>query len=305
MNSQELLKPKLFGIININKPKGFTSHDVVSKLRKILNMKQIGHTGTLDPMATGVLPVAVGKATKLIQYLYDTKSYRAFIKLGIRTDSYDLEGQILETNPVKIDTEKIKSALKEFQGNITQTPPMHSAVHYKGKRLYEYARANIKIEDIPERQVSISSIELVQILEENSENPVIIADIDCSSGTYIRSIANDLGNKLGYGATLNDLIRTKSGKLTIDTSHTLDQIDEYSKNNRINDLIINPICILNLECCKIEQNNLEKIQKGQSIETSKLNNLNEEERVQLIYKDKLAAIAKVKDERIFPINVFI
>ncbi|MDD3013620.1 MAG: tRNA pseudouridine(55) synthase TruB [Candidatus Gastranaerophilales bacterium] len=296
---------KFFGIINVNKHKGLTSHDVVSKLRKILNMKQIGHTGTLDPMATGVLPVAIGKATKLIQYMEGSKSYRAFIKLGVRTDTYDLEGQILETNPVIINMEKIKSVLGEFQGDITQIPPMYSAVHYKGKRLYEYARANIEIENIPERQINISSIELAQILEENSENPILIVDIDCSAGTYIRSIANDLGDKLGYGATLHDLIRTKSGKLNLDTSHTLDEIEEFRKSEKINDLIINPICILNLECCKIEQNNLEKIQKGQSIENIELNGLNEEEKIQLVYEDKLVAIAKIKDKIIFPVNVFI
>jgi len=296
---------ELFGIINVNKPKGFTSHDVVSKLRKILNMKQIGHTGTLDPLATGVLPVAVGKATKVIQYLEDSKSYRAFIKLGVRTDTYDLEGQILETNPVIVNTKMIKSALNEFQGDIIQTPPIYSAVHYKGKRLYEYARANIKVEDIPQRQVNISSIELVQILEESSENPILVVDIDCSSGTYIRSLVSDLGDKLIYGATLNDLIRTKSGKFVLDSSHTLDEIQDYKNTNRINDLVINPICILNLECCKIEQNQLEKIQKGQSIENIELSRLKEEEKIQLMYEDKLAAIAKVKDKRIFPVNVFI
>jgi len=296
---------KLFGIINVNKPKGFTSHDVVSKLRKILNMKQIGHTGTLDPLATGVLPIALGKATKLIQYLESSKSYRAFIKLGIRTDTYDQEGQILETNPVILDIEKIKLALNEFHGDITQTPPIYSAVHYKGKRLYEYARANIKIEDIPERKVNISSIKLIQILEEDSENPILVVDIDCSSGTYIRSIASDLGDKLLYGATLYDLIRTKSGNLTLDTSYNLDEIEESYKNGKINDLLINPICIINLECCKIEQNHLEKIQKGQSIENIELNGLNEEQKIQLVYDDKLVAIAKIKDKRIFPVNVFI
>jgi tRNA pseudouridine55 synthase len=299
------IKMKFFGILNVNKPKGLTSHDVVSKLRKILNMKQIGHTGTLDPMATGVLPIATGKATKLIQYLEETKAYRAFIKLGIRTDTYDMEGQILETNSVTLDLEKIKSVLDKFKGDITQTPPMYSAVHYKGKRLYEYARANIKIEDIPVRQVHISSIELKQILDESSENPVLVVDIDCSSGTYIRSIASDLGDNLGYGAILSDLIRTKSGKLTIDTSHTLDEIEKYYKNDKINDLLINPICILNLECCKIEKNHLEKIQKGQSIENIGLSGLSEDKRIQLLYEDKLVAIAKIKDNRIFPVNVFI
>lgn len=296
---------KLFGIINVNKPKGFTSHDVVSKLRKILNMKQIGHTGTLDPMATGVLPIAIGKATKVIQYLEGGKSYKAFIKLGIKTDTFDTEGQILETNPVIFDIEKIKVALDEFKGDIIQKPPMYSAVHYKGKRLYEYARANIQIEDIPERSVNVSSINLTEVLEENSENPILVVDIDCSAGTYIRSIASDLGDKLGYGAALCDLIRTKSGKLTLDKCYSLEEIEKYSKIGKINDLVINPIYILNLYCCKIEQNHLEKIQKGQYITDIKLDGLKEEEKIQLVYEDKLVAIAKIKDKVIFPINVFI
>jgi len=153
-----------FGIINVNKPKGFTSHDVVAKLRKILRIKQIGHTGTLDPMATGVLPVCVGKATKIIQYLESSKAYRAFIKLGIKTDTYDMEGQILEKNPVILDIEGIKKYLESFRGEIIQTPPIYSAIHYKGKRLYEYARKNIEVTDIPTRKVTINSIELVEVL---------------------------------------------------------------------------------------------------------------------------------------------
>lgn len=296
---------KFFGIINVNKPKGFTSHDVVGKLRKILNMKQIGHTGTLDPMATGVLPIAIGKATKIIQYLESSKAYRAFIKLGIRTDTYDVEGQVLETSHVILDIEKIKRVLLEFKGDIVQKPPMYSAVHYKGKRLYELARANIKVEDIPERQVNISSIELIEVLEENSQNPIIVVDADCSAGTYIRSIASDLGDKLGYGATLCDLIRTKSGRSVLDDCHTIEEIEEYSKEDKISNLIINPIYILDLECCKIEQNHLEKIKNGQYLDDLDLNNFDPEKKIQLVYEDKLVAIAKIKGGLVFPVNVFI
>jgi len=296
---------RFFGYINVNKPKSFTSHDVVGKLRKILNIKQIGHTGTLDPMATGVLPVAIGKATKTIQYLEGSKAYRAFIKLGIRTDTYDMEGQILETNPVVFDIEKIKNILLEFKGDIAQRPPMYSAVHYKGKRLYELARSNVKVEDIPERQVNVSSVELIEVIEENSQNPIIVVDISCSSGTYIRSIASDLGDKLGYGATLCDLIRTKSGKLTIDNCHTIEEIEEYSKKDEISNLIINPIYILDLECCKIEQNYLEKIKHGQYLEGLDLDNFDSEKKIQLVYEDKLVAIAKIKGGLVFPVNVFI
>lgn len=291
-----------FGLINVNKPKGCTSHDVISRLRKILNIKQIGHTGTLDPMATGVLPVAVGKATKIIQYLNSDKAYRAFIKLGIRTDTFDMEGSVIGEIPVNIDIEQIKSALYQFQGNIKQLPPMHSAVHYKGKRLYEYARANVEISDIPARNVNISSIKLVEILEQNSKNPVLVVDIDCSSGTYIRSIANDLGNILSYGAVLIDLIRTKACKLTLETSYNLNEIENRKKNDTIQEIIINPVCILDLKCCKITEYQREKINKGQYIEVE---GFLDDEKIQLIYEDSLTAIAKVKDNKIFPTNVFI
>lgn len=293
---------------------------MVSKLRKILNIKQIGHTGTLDPMATGVLPVCVGKATRIIQYLDTSKAYEAYIKLGIKTDTYDQEGKIIEANSVKLDILKIEGALSEFQGEITQKPPIYSAVHYKGKRLYEYARANVEIEDIPERKVFINSIKIENILDKESDNPVIVVDIDCSGGTYIRSIANDLGDKLGYGATLWDLVRTKSGKFLLEDSHTLDEIQELHRNEfssnssgdnskmcvstRLNEILVNPVCAINLECCKINENELDKIKKGQYIEIHQKEN-REQRKIQLIFEDRLAAIAEIREDKIFPLNVFI
>jgi len=361
-------KQNFFGIINVNKPKGFTSHDVVAKLRKILNIKQIGHTGTLDPMATGVLPVCIGKATKIIQYLESSKAYRAFIKLGIKTDTYDMEGQILEKIPVNINMDEIKKYLKDFKGEITQTPPIYSAVHYKGKRLYEYARKNIEITDIPTRKVTINSIELLDILSpppphasviarseatkqsmnscfldcrvgakvppRNDENPVLIVDIDCSEGTYIRSIAYDLGEKLGCGACLSDLIRTKAGRFTLDKTHTLEEIESYYQSRDFDKFLLNPVEILPLEVLEVDEVLLEKIQKGQCFTIdqnflchSEVNSKNlpdkqqkslspneqilryaQDDRkslLQLVYKNKLAAIARFEDNVIKPVNVFI
>ena len=294
----------LFGIININKPKGLTSHDVVSKLRKILNTKQIGHTGTLDPLATGVLPVCIGKATKIIQYLDDAKAYRAFIKLGIKTDTYDLEGKITEINKVSLDVEQIKEALNSFNGEITQKPPIYSAVHYKGKRLYEYARANVTIDDIPERKVTVSSIKLREIFEEESQPPTLVVDISCSAGTYIRSIAHDLGEMLGYGATLSGLIRVQAGKFTIEGSHTLDEVQTLKAQQKINEIMINPICALGLECSKINDVQLCKIKNGQYLFDLKTEAM-EGARIQLIYNDSLVAIAEIREGKVKPVNVFV
>lgn len=301
----------LFGIINVNKPKGFTSHDVVAKLRKILNTKQIGHTGTLDPMATGVLPVCIGKATKIIQYLESSKAYRAFIKLGIKTDTYDMEGKILKEVPVKISTEKAIEFLNKFKGEITQTPPIYSAVHYKGKRLYEYARKNIELTDIPTRKVIINSIELIEIAEKDTDNPVLVVDIDCAEGTYIRSIASDLGENLGCGACLSGLIRTKAGKFILQESQTLEEIEILKNTDDLNKIFTNPVNILPLKIFDIDELLLEKIKNGQHFSVELLPSftadlmLDKSDLIQLVYKNKLAAIARIEDNKIKPVNVFV
>lgn len=299
-----LASRSLFGIINVDKPIKFTSHDVVSRLRRILNTKQIGHTGTLDPMAVGVLPVCIGKATKVIQYLDGSKAYRAYVKLGIKTDTYDSDGEIIKMNPVDYNQQEIEGALKEFEGVITQKPPMHSAVHYKGKRLYEYARKNIEIEDIPERTVTINSIKLIDSIDTDTPSPTVIVDIDCSGGTYIRSIANDLGEKLGYGASLGYLIRTKSGKFTIDKSNSLEKIEEYFNSGRIDEILINPIDAIELDIYKVKPEDLDKISKGQYIKICDENKRANIEKIQLVYENKLIAIAKIREDKAFPINVF-
>ncbi len=295
-------KQELFGIININKPKSFTSHDVVAKLRKILHIKQIGHTGTLDPMATGVLPVCIGKATKVIQYLESSKAYRAYIKLGIKTDTYDIEGQILKKNTVHLNLDEIKAFLEDFKGEITQTPPIYSAVHYKGKRLYEYARKNIEVKDIPTRKVKINSIEIIDLTDKNTENPTLIIDIDCSEGTYIRSIAYDLGERLGYGASLCDLVRTKAGRFILEKSYSLKEIELFFQNDEFDKFITNPIEILPLEIFETNDILLEKIKNGQHISTENKFGSNI---LQIIYKNKLAAIARFEDNIIKPVNVFV
>lgn len=290
------------GILNINKPKHLTSQNVVSKLRRVLGEKHAGHTGTLDPMAVGVLPVCFGWATRIIEYLGTSKAYRAYVLLGVRTDTYDMEGKVLEQVPVKLDMEQVKAALKCFEGEIEQTPPMYSAVHYKGKRLYEYARKNIAIEDIPVRKVTIKNIALVDVEKAESETPLLIIDVACSGGTYIRSIAHDLGEKLGYGACLENLTRTESGGLTIENSYTLEQVEEYQKQGKIEEILVKPQTMLGFEMIEINDEQKERIKKGQFIYVS----IEREAKtlIQITHKGILAAIAEAEGNIAKPIKVF-
>lgn len=207
------------GILLINKPKGITSSDVVIKLRKILNTKKIGHTGTLDPLAQGLLVITVGEATKISSILIDhNKEYIATFKLGIKTDTYDTEGKILEENPIPKDLD-IEKMILDFKGTYLQEVPIYSSVKVNGKKLYEYARNNIEVE-LPKREVNIEEIEVL----DNTNN---IVKIKCkvSKGTYIRSLINDIGNKMGCGATMTELIRTKVDNFSIEDSYTLEDIE--------------------------------------------------------------------------------
>ena len=212
----------MFGFINLHKPAGFTSHDCVAKLRKLLNTKKIGHGGTLDPAATGVLPIAVGKATRLLQFLPEPKAYRARIRLGVTTDTDDLEGKIIRcVDKVDVDRARIIDCLNTFVGKIEQVPPIYSAIKKNGKKLYELARKGEEITLEP-RTIQIYSIELIDLhLAEFCELEV---NIKCSPGTYIRAIARDLGKMLEVGGTLANLIRTQSCGMDLEDSVTFEQI---------------------------------------------------------------------------------
>ena len=200
----------MFGMLNIYKPAGLTSHDVVGILRKILKIRQVGHAGTLDPFAQGVLPVCIGKATRLIEYLDDDKEYLATVKFGSATETYDLEGNVTKTGDKKVCQAEITEALKSFEGEISQMPPIYSAIKVNGKKLYEYARNNEDVKIKP-RTVFIEKIELKEF---NETEQVAQISIKCSKGTYIRSIAHDLGENLGCYAHLIRLERTLVGKFS-------------------------------------------------------------------------------------------
>ena len=212
------------GIINVNKPAGWTSQDVCAKLRHVLHIRKIGHTGTLDPMATGVLPVCVGKATRIIEYYdRDSKSYHASMKLGTTTDTLDITGEVLETSGYsKVDEKAVREAFMAYTGHVMQIPPKYSALKINGKRAYELAREGKDFE-IKAREIIIFDNSISRIDLEAGE---IEFDVTCSKGTYIRTICDDIGRGLGCGAVMTSLTRTASGFFKIEDSHTIDEIIE-------------------------------------------------------------------------------
>jgi tRNA pseudouridine55 synthase len=260
----------LTGIININKPPNVTSHDVVNQLRKILNIKKIGHTGTLDPLATGVLPLCIGKATRLIQYLPTDKQYIAEITLGITTSSYDSDGEITSKQKATTDRNQILETLNSFNGEIIQEVPLTSATHYKGKKLYQYAHKGIEITDLPTKKVQIYNIELINIQKEDEDNPIITIKVDCGSGTYIRSIANDLGKKLLCGAYLSKLIRTIASGLKIEDSITIEELKTYAASNQLKSVVISPTKVIELPKVKLTLDQIKIISKGQFLSIENL-----------------------------------
>lgn len=213
------------GILNINKPEGWTSQDVVAKLRGRIHIRRVGHTGTLDPMATGVLPVCFGKATRIIEYYDDDfKTYEAEMKLGMVTDTLDITGTVLETKPVDVSEEDVIQAIDSFRGWITQIPPKYSALKVNGKPLYKYAREGVEVE-IKSRKIYVEDIQPVEVnLRENR----ILFRVTCSKGTYIRTICDDIGKKLGCGGTMTALQRTQSGCFRVEDARTLPEILEMT-----------------------------------------------------------------------------
>ena len=209
------------GVIIIDKPKGKTSHDIVGILRKKFGTRRVGHTGTLDPLATGVLPVCIGNATRAADMLIESdKKYRATFLLGKRSDTLDIEGQITEENEVSVSEEDVRRVVSEFIGEQDQIPPMYSAIKKDGKKLYDLAREGIEIEREP-RRINIYSIDICDIAL-----PAVTIDVHCSKGTYIRSLCDDIGTKLGCGAVMTELRRTYTAGFAIEDAYTIDELDK-------------------------------------------------------------------------------
>lgn len=223
----------LNGIILVDKPSDWTSHDVVGKLRGILHERRIGHSGTLDPMATGLLVVFVGRATRAVEFAEaDSKEYIAGLRLGISTDTQDITGNTLKSSNSLPSKAELEQALSAFKGEISQIPPMYSAIKVGGRKLYELARRGESVERKP-RRVTIDKLD---IIGENESDYVL--DVVCSKGTYIRTLCNDIGDSLGCGGCMSSLRRVKAGAFSIEKAHTIDEIQATADNGGLDEIII-------------------------------------------------------------------
>ena len=241
------------GVIFIEKPKNWTSRDVVNQISKIFNTKKVGHTGTLDPIAKGVLIVCLGKYTKLVNLLTNTsKTYIATMKLGIETDTLDITGNIIKTEEFNISEEKIRMAFQNFPKKYNQEVPSFSAIKVKGKKLYEYARKNIKVE-LPKKEVEIFSLKILEIKKDT-----IIFEANVSKGTYIRSLIRDLAYQMKTVGTMTDLIRTKQGNVMLQDCIPLEKVTKNTSLKQLKDLFFFP-------SIEINEEEVKKVQNGNSI----------------------------------------
>ncbi len=256
-------RPPLDGILNINKESGWTSHDVVARVRRLAGQRRVGHAGTLDPLATGVLPVCLGQATRVVEYLSESgKSYRATITFGVETNTYDAEGEIIATHevPASLDLSAVERVLPDFTGTIQQVPPLYSALKRDGKRLYELVRAGEQV-DVAARPVRIDALHIVMW-----ESPVLVLDIDCGKGTYIRSLAHDLGHRFGCGAHLAALERTRVGPFTIAHSVTLATLAEALSGDAWRDHLYAPDeALLHLHAAILAPAGEQRLRQGQPL----------------------------------------
>lgn len=289
------------GIINLKKEAGMTSHDAVFKLRKILYEKKIGHGGTLDPDVVGVLPIAVGKATRVIEYMTEAgKIYRGQICLGYSTTTEDASGEHLETTPVSdVAVEEVDLALRSFIGEITQIPPMYSAVKVNGKRLYEYARAGQTVER-PERHVTIYDFKRTSLLEFKDDCCYFDFEVACSKGTYIRTLSVDLGKKLGYASHMSYLEREASAGLRLENALTLAEIADKVALEEFSFLLPVEYGVMDLPRVDLTEDQKIEISFGRKIALDR-----KDEQLAGFYEDKLVAILEPRDDLYKPHKVFI
>ncbi len=279
------VKTDLCGFLNIAKPAGVTAHDVVAALRKIIGTTQVGHGGTLDPMATGVLPIAIGKATRLLRFLPSDKTYLAEIKLGLQTTTDDITGDTISQSSAYPDEATVREALMRFSGPITQLPPLYSAVHVGGKRLYELARQGLTPDTVPERRVIVHSLELLAY-----EPPLITARIACSAGTYIRSIARDLGQNLGCGGCLSALSREQAGPFHLTNALSIDELRVAKESQQLEQVLVKPESILPLHTYQIDELQAQRLMKGQALSLQNADHHQEPTFVLAIHNSRLIAV---------------
>lgn len=269
------------GILCVNKPQDFTSFDVVAKLRGILQMKRLGHGGTLDPMATGVLPVFVGTATKACDIMPDnSKSYIAGFRFGAVSDTQDIWGEVTEKSDNAVSRDDIEDILPCFIGNIMQLPPMYSAVQVNGQRLYDLARKGIEVERTP-REVQINKLEILSYDENTREGTL---SIECGKGTYVRTIISDMGDKLGTGGIMTSLVRTSSGGFTLEECYTFEQIQQAKDEGRLEELIL-PIdrVFTMLPKLRLNEAQTKMYRNGVKLGLSRIHNIREDKDCYSVY----------------------
>ena len=282
------------GVVVVNKPQNWTSHDCVAVVRRVIGVKRVGHTGTLDPMATGVLPVCVGTAARINEYLdYDTKTYDCVMKLGIITDTLDIWGEVLEERPVHdMDEAIIAETIMGFTGEISQIPPKYSALKVAGKKLYEYARAGQEVEIKP-RKINIKHISVNNIDLENKE---ISFTVECSKGTYIRSLCADIGEKLGCGGCMSGLVRTKTGVFTLDDTVDIEAVKKMSREELVSKLFPTDYPLVQFGRVELSANRAKDFVNGKKIPKRDLTIVRESSRddfYNVYFNDTFLGVAKL------------
>jgi len=307
--------PRIDGILNVAKPAGPTSHDIIDTIRRLTGVRRVGHGGTLDPFAMGVLPVFMGRATRMVDYHRgDDKAYRASVVFGASSTTDDIDGEMTPADGPPPERAAVEAALSAFLGPLEQVPPDHSAVHVGGKRAYELARGGEKPE-LTARSVTIHGLEMTGWDTTDPERPMAELEVRCSAGTYIRSLARDLGRRLGSGAYLGALTRTASGPFTLDDAHTLEHLRGELAAGRAQALLLAPDAGLDhLPMVRIPDRDLEGIARGQIIRVrgeiagpvDPAGVLGGADHVRAIdERGRLVAMVHTRDGRLYPDKVFI
>ena len=290
------------GILNVLKPPGMTSHDVVSLIRRLTGVRKVGHTGTLDPLAAGVLPVCLGHATRVIRFLENDKEYRVEVAFGISTTTGDVSGEIInKCDSSGLSAVSLERELENYTGEIEQVPPMTSAIHFQGRRLYELARAGCVVER-QSRKVKLYSLQLKKLISWKTETPLAVLDVGCSAGTYIRSLCMDIGEKLNCGAHVRFLLRTRAGMFSLDKSITLEEIQVLKDQNLLKENLISAKeALSHLAEIQVKTSSLPAVRAGNYLYTAGIVNLprrkpSSDEPVRLCSGENLLAIANVLEE---------
>ncbi len=289
------IKNNVDGILLFNKTLGLSSNTAVQKVKRLYNASKVGHTGTLDPLATGLLPLCFGEATKFSSYLLDSdKEYIAEIQLGVTTTTYDSEGDIVAKLPVSVDVEQLHDVTKTFLGEITQTPPIYSALKVNGKALYKYARDGLDVE-IKSRQIFIHELEILHYDVDLSQVKLRVLS---SKGTYIRSLANDIGQKLGCGASLCGLMRTKTNEFMLSSAYTLDDLINMDRDAMNSILLPADVLVRQLPRMELTTNQMKELILGRVLSIGLVENIKNDTLLRLYIDDKFLGLGRYSDGKI-------